>query len=46
MATDDSGEGNNIDFETVTITITGKNDAPTLTVDTSGSVNEDGTTPN
>ena len=40
MATDDSGEGNNIDFETVTITITGKNDAPTLTVDTSGSVNE------
>ena len=44
--TDDFGEANNSDFETVTVTITGNNDAPVLTVDTSGSVTEDAIDPN
>ena len=34
--TDDSGAANNSDTEMVTLTITGTNDAPVLTVDTSG----------
>ena len=34
--TDDSGAANDSDTETVTLTITGTNDAPVLTVDTTG----------
>ncbi|MBR1242413.1 VCBS domain-containing protein, partial [Bradyrhizobium sp. AUGA SZCCT0274] len=44
-ATDDSGEANNSDSEVVTVTITGNNDAPVLTVDASGAVEEDATNP-
>ncbi len=43
--TDDSGAANNTDTQTVTITITGSNDAPELTVDSTGSITEDATTP-
>ena len=39
--TDSSGAGNDSDTETVTLLITGRNDKPQLTVDTSGSVQED-----
>ncbi len=39
--TDNSGAVNNSDTESVTITITGTNDAPVLTVDASGAVTED-----
>ena len=39
---DDSAAPNNSDTEVVTITITGTNDAPVLTVDASGAVTEDG----
>ena len=37
VATDDYGAANDSDAETVTITITGTNDEPTLTIETSGS---------
>src|SRR6185436_2829074 len=39
--TDDSGAANDSDTKTVTLTITGTNDAPVLTVDQTGSVQED-----
>ena len=44
--TDDSGQGNDSDSEVVTVTITGNNDAPVLTVDTTGAVIEDAANPN
>ncbi|MDH4166459.1 MAG: Ig-like domain-containing protein [Gammaproteobacteria bacterium] len=45
--TDDSGVlASNSDTETVTLTLTGTNDAPVLTVDTTGGVTEDAASPN
>ena len=44
--TDDSGALNNSDTQTVTLTITGANDAPVLTVDQTGGVTEDAANPN
>ena len=45
--TDNSGQGsNNSDSEVVTVTIGGNNHAPVLTVDQTGAVTEDATTPN
>jgi VCBS repeat-containing protein len=43
---DDSGTGNNTATQDVTVTITGTNDAPTITiVDVTGAVTEDASTP-
>ena len=43
--TDKSGQGSNCNSEVVTVTIGGNNDAPALTVDQTGAVTEDATTP-